>query len=114
MENALVNNKFPNNPWARAKGSSVLATFTPVAHRPQRRGLDYKLGSCAAPKLLVQIYNNAITAKTTINKIEMAELLWFDTTSGGRRNPDWSTGQIVMSCDTCKQVLPQILCSNLS
>lgn len=111
-QNALVNNKFPNNPAACKLDSSLPTTFTPVQPVAQNRNRDYPVGSCAAPKLLAQIYNDAFAAKAQIQTVELAEILWFDTTSGGGHNRDWSTGQIVMSCDTCKQVLPQMLCSN--
>ena len=39
----------------------------------------------------------------------MAEILWSDPSESGH-DWDWSTGQLVCSCDTCKQVVPMMLC----
>ena len=109
----IAGGEFPNNPYARKRDSSVSKVFR-VARPPlQNRNRDYPLGTCAAIKLLTRIYKDAVALGQDINSIELAELLWFDNTAGGQHNRDWSTGQIVMSCDTCKQVLPQILCSNI-
>lgn len=85
-------------------------TFTPVAPIAQGRGRDYPLGSCAAQKLLSRIFQDAATAKKKVTALDMSELLWLDFAAKGH-NRDWSTGSIVVSCDTCKQVVPQMLCT---
>lgn len=112
---AIASGEFPNNPYARKQDSSVPKAFS--VNRPPAQGnnRDYPLGTCAAIKLITRIYKDAAELGKDIQSIEMAEMLFFDLTSnGGNRNRDWQTGQIVMSCDTCKQVLPQILCNNIS
>lgn len=68
----------------------------------------YPVGSCAAQKLLNHVVQYAITSKTRINpaKITMAEIFW---KSGGKSQ--WSTGDVVESCNTCKYILPLMLCN---
>ncbi|GAA6624244.1 hypothetical protein [Scytonema sp. NUACC26] len=79
----------------------------------QNRNRDYPLGSCAAQKLLMSVFNQAQSSggADKLTKLSMAELLWCDSTTGEGHNRDWSTGEIVCSCDTCKQVIPMMLCS---
>lgn len=84
--------------------------FTPT-HTPYGRSRDYPLGSCAAQKLVNQIFTDARTAKKEVKSIELSEMFWRDF-AAERYNRDWSTGTVVPSCDTCKQVLPQMLCTN--
>ncbi|HZB29552.1 MAG TPA: hypothetical protein VE465_05245 [Streptosporangiaceae bacterium] len=88
-----------------------LKQFTPIAPVAQGRGRDYPLGSCAAQKLLHRILADAVAANQKVTAIEFCEMFWQDFGAEGH-NRDWSTGQIVQSCDTCKQVIPQMLCSN--
>lgn len=75
------------------------------------RNRDYPVGSCAAQKLLMAVFTQAKRSGglDKISKLNMAEILWCDP-SGNGHNRDWSTGQIVESCDTCKQILPAMLC----
>lgn len=81
----------------------------------QGRNRDYPIGSCAAQKLLAAIFQEAQKkgGGKFIEAINMAEILWNNPSISGH-NPDWSTGQIVGSCDTCKQVAPQMLCDFVS
>jgi hypothetical protein len=85
--------------------------FAPT-RTPQNRGRDYPLGSCAAQKLLDQIFADARAARQPITSIQLSEMFWRDF-AAENHNREWSTGQIVPSCDTCKQVLPQMLCTNI-
>lgn len=84
--------------------------FTPVS-TPQGRGKDYGIGNCAAPKVLNQIFMDAKNAGRRVEKIELSEMFWRDF-AADEYNREWRTGSIVPSCDTCKQVLPQMLCTN--
>ncbi len=84
--------------------------FTPT-HTPQGRNRDYPLGSCAAQKIVNQIFTDARAAGQEVKSIELSEMFWRDF-AAERYSRDWSTGTIVPSCDTCKQVLPQMLCTN--
>lgn len=73
------------------------------------RNRDYPLGACAAQKLLMAIFDQQRQSGGRISSINMAEILWSDPTNPGH-NRDWSTGSVVCSCDTCKRVVPQMLC----
>ena len=73
------------------------------------RNRDYKLGACAAQKLVMAIFKARKEAGGKIAKINMAEILWSAPSLGGH-NRDWSTGSVVCSCDTCKRVVPRMLC----
>jgi hypothetical protein len=69
---------------------------------------EFPVGSCAAQKLLKEVFQRAGKGKGhTITKLNMSEILWTATREHNRR---WSTGSVVCSCDTCKQVLPMMLC----
>ncbi len=73
-------------------------------------GTEYPVGSCAAQKLLAAIFRIENTA--TIKTIEMSEIMWRALgihPKATRRQ--WSTGETVPSCKTCKQVVPQMLCN---
>jgi hypothetical protein len=78
---------------------------------PNNRNRDYPVGSCAAQKLLMAIFRDADAhgGRSKITKINLAEILWSDPSNSGH-NRDWSTGQLVCSCDTCKRVVPMMLC----
>jgi hypothetical protein len=78
---------------------------------PWNRNRDYPIGGCAAQKLLMAIFNQADRSggRDKITKISLAEILWVDPGNSGH-NRDWSTGSIVCSCDTCKRVVPMMLC----
>lgn len=74
------------------------------------RETDYPFGSCAAQKLLWQIFTDAKAQKKEVETIDMTERLWKDFRAE-KHNKAWSTGlEPAPSCDTCKQVLPQMLC----
>lgn len=93
--------------------AAPLETITgkPLLPSPRKvnRGRDYLLGACAAQKLLMAIFRKQKESKGKISRISIAEILWSDPTNAGH-NRDWSTGSVVCSCDTCKQVVPQMLC----
>lgn len=78
---------------------------------PWGRNRDYSLGACAAQKLLMAIFKARKNGKGKITAINMSEILWSDPSLAGH-NPDWSTGSVVCSCDTCKRVVPQMLCDH--
>jgi hypothetical protein len=61
-------------------------------------------------KLLNKIFQDARDAKQEVKSIDMSEMFWRDF-AAQQYTRAWSTGQIVPSCDTCKQILPQILCN---
>jgi hypothetical protein len=82
-------------------------TMAPIA---QGRNRDYPVGSCAAQKLLMAIFRKQ-SAKAKASEIRMAEILWSDP-GAGTHNRDWSTGSVVCSCDTCKRVVPAMLCDH--
>lgn len=82
--------------------------MAPTAHGRNR---DYPVGSCAAQKLLMAIFRKAREKKAAISAINMAEILWSDPHESGH-NRDWSTGSVVCSCDTCKRVVPAMLCDH--
>ncbi|RKH21378.1 hypothetical protein D7X74_01475 [Corallococcus sp. CA047B] len=92
-------------PLRNIKGTAV--TGTPVAWNRNR---DYPAGACAAQKLLMEVFNQAKGTPGKISKLTLAEILWSDPAGNGH-NRDWSTGQLVESCDTCKQLIPMMLCS---
>jgi len=75
------------------------------------RNRDYPLGACAAQKLLMAIFRKQKQAKGKITSINMSEILWSDPSPVGH-NRDWSTGEVVCSCDTCKRVVPIMLCDH--
>ncbi len=66
----------------------------------------YPIGSCAAQKMIQYIVSQSDPATARITKINMAEIFW---KTGGKSN--WSTGQVVPSCNTCNRVLPMLLCN---
>lgn len=66
----------------------------------------YPVGSCAGQKLLNYVVQYAIGQDQRIAKIRMAEIFW---KTGG--TSDWSTGDLVPSCNTCNYILPMILCN---
>lgn len=75
------------------------------------KGKEYPVGSCAAQKLLTSIFADAKSLKSIV-KVEMSEIMW--RASGGKTSQSsrkWSTGSVVPSCKTCKQVVPQMLCN---
>jgi hypothetical protein len=82
--------------------------MAPTAHGRNR---DYPVGSCAAQKMIMAIFKKAKEKKAAITAINMAEILWSDPHTAGH-NRDWSTGSVVCSCDTCKRVVPAMLCDH--
>lgn len=98
-ENALVRSKTQNCRKEKL--------FTPDTSQ----GLEYPVGSCAAQKLLARIFQDA-RSFDSIRSIEMSEIMW--RASGGRvghASRKWTAGDVVPSCKTCKQVIPQMLCN---
>ncbi|GAX45912.1 hypothetical protein NIES4075_69330 [Tolypothrix sp. NIES-4075] len=111
-----INNNFGKDVVIIDKPSALpLKTIKgqPLNPNPTRRdrGRDYPVGSCAAQKLLMAVFEQAAKSGgyDKITKLNMSELLWNDPVKG-EHNRDWSTGSIVCSCDTCKQVVPMMLC----
>ncbi|MGA7926592.1 MAG: hypothetical protein WCA20_11375 [Candidatus Sulfotelmatobacter sp.] len=91
--------------------------FTPVAlagNNTIRKpcGDSYPLGDCAAQKLLVTVFRYAKSIKQKVRKLEMTEIYWKDVQQTAH-NRKWSTQVAAQSCDTCKRVLPQMLCSHV-
>jgi hypothetical protein len=76
---------------------------------PWGRNRDYPVGACAAQKLLMAIFKAQRNDKGKISAINLSEILWSNPALGSH-NRDWSTGSVVCSCDTCKRVVPQMLC----
>lgn len=74
-------------------------------------GRDFPVGACAAQKLVMAIFNKASETKAAIDALNMAEILWSNPLDSVH-NRDWSTGSVVCSCDTCKHVLPAMLCDH--
>ena len=75
--------------------------------------LPNKLGNCAAQKVLHAFFGDAKKAEKKVQKIEMTEMFWRSFTHTGEKNQKWSTIEAVESCDTCKQVVPQMLCDKV-
>lgn len=103
------------NPPANTKctdifGVTFLPDLTPAVQNSC--GVQYPLGSCAAQKLLATAFRYAKEKEKKVEGIEMTEVLWIDVQATGH-NRMWSTGQAVQSCDTCKKVLPQMLCTHI-
>ncbi|MEY9211825.1 hypothetical protein NI17_008560 [Thermobifida halotolerans] len=96
---------------ARGKIIDIRGRYFAPVHTPQRRDKDYPAGSCAAQKLLDQIFTEASAAGEKVGRIDLSEMFWRDFGTG-ERGTKWSTIDVVPSCDTCKQILPQMLCSN--
>lgn len=92
-------------PLATIDGSALVVA-QPVAGGRNR---DYPVGACAAQKLLMAIFRKRQEVGGGIASINMSEILWSDPQQRGH-NRDWSTGSVVCSCDTCKRVVPQMLC----
>ncbi|WP_049560097.1 hypothetical protein [Nonomuraea sp. SBT364] len=66
-------------------------------------------GQCAAQKLLSQIFTTTKQRGAAPECISLAETFFRDYPSdSGKRI--WDTADFAESCDTCKQVLPQMLC----
>ncbi|MGW4426290.1 hypothetical protein [Streptosporangium sp. NPDC004631] len=86
-------------------------TFVPTS-TAQGNNMDYPIGSCAAQKILNQIFRDARDAGKKVEAIDLSELFWRDY-AAEKYSRAWSTGSIVPSCDTCKQVLPQMLCDRV-
>lgn len=75
-----------------------------------KKGSRNHIGDCAAQKLLSQIFLDA-QSRGGVTAIEMSEIYWLSFQPGvARQGRHPSTGMLAPSCDTCKQVLPQILC----
>ena len=75
------------------------------------RSRDFPVGECAAQKLLMAVFKQAKSAKRglqAITKINMAEIFWRPPAN---HTGSWPTGDLAESCDTCKQILPAMLCS---
>ena len=66
---------------------------------------NYPVGSCAAQKLIHHLVTKAGSKK--ILSINMAEIFW--KTNGVQSQ--WSTGQVVESCNTCRYIIPMMLCN---
>jgi hypothetical protein len=94
-------------PLSTIKGKSIAR----VQPAPRERDRDYPIGACAAQKLLMAVFKQADKSggRDKITRVSLAEVLWNDPTNSGH-NRDWSTGSIVCSCDTCKRVVPMMLC----
>lgn len=86
-------------------------TFVPTS-TAQGNNMDYPIGSCAAQKILNRIFRDARDAGRNVETIDLSELFWRDY-AAEKYSRAWSTGSIVPSCDTCKQVLPQMLCDRV-
>ena len=66
----------------------------------------YPVGACAGQKLIQHVVSASTTKKAPIREISMAEIFW---KSSGKSN--WSTGELVPSCNTCEYVIPMLLCN---
>jgi hypothetical protein len=85
-------------------GASIQPNVAPIPG-----GFNYPLGACAAQKVLMELIRQANPqggGSLKISNLHMAEIFW--KTNG--RKSDWSSGDVVPSCDTCKRVVPMILC----
>jgi hypothetical protein len=91
-------------------GVNFIPTMTPAVQNSC--GIGYPLGSCAAQKLLGTVFRYAKEKSKKVEKLEMTEILWKDVQADGH-NRLWSTGTAVQSCDTCKRVVPQMLCTKV-
>jgi hypothetical protein len=69
---------------------------------------NQKLGSCAAQKLFQAIFEYAWKNKKRVTNIDMSEIFW--QLSKSNKSQEYKAGELCESCDTCKKVLPQILC----
>jgi hypothetical protein len=97
-------------------GDNVLQfeTVTGEAVRPNiadiPRGFNFKLGTCAAQKVLMEIIRQGKPqqpgGRLRISNLRMAEIFW--KTNDTKSN--WSSGDVVPSCDTCKRLVPMLLC----
>jgi hypothetical protein len=78
---------------------------------PVPEKVAYPLGSCAAQKLLTRIFEDAQTMGGVM-AIEMSEIMWRSSQIDRvpQTSRQWSTGHAALPCETCKQVLPQMLC----
>lgn len=84
--------------------------FTPTYGEENAQYTYYPLGACAAQKLLATIFQD----KQAIREIHMSEIFWRSMTGNEQvslNSRQWRTGEVVPSCGTCMQVLPQMLCS---
>jgi hypothetical protein len=66
----------------------------------------FPVGTCSAQKLLHFVVKMSLMTKTKIRKINMAEIFW---KADGKS--EWSTGELVPSCNTCNYMLPMMLCN---
>ena len=98
-------------------GNVALGEFMTVTAEPVRpnlapiaNGFNYLLGSCAAQKVLMEIIRQAKPqqrgGRLRISNLRMAEIFWKTTGTKG----NWSSGDVVPSCDTCKRLVPMLLC----
>jgi len=67
-------------------------------------------GACCAPKLLMAIFRKHAAIGGEISQIRMSEMFWKNTANGTQGKSNWSSGEAVHSCDTCKRVVPVMLC----
>jgi hypothetical protein len=107
-------NACSNHP-ANTKATDIFGVnFTPTVTAAVQNscGIGYPLGSCAAQKLLATVFRYAKDKTKKVMKLEMTEILWKDVQAEGH-NRLWSTGTAVQSCDTCKRVVPQMLCTKV-
>jgi hypothetical protein len=85
-------------------GESIQPSVAPIPG-----GFNYPLGACAAQKVLMEMIRKANPqggSSLKISNLRMAEIFW--KTNGTKSN--WSSGEVVPSCDTCKRVVPMLLC----
>jgi hypothetical protein len=79
------------------------------------------VGQCAAPKLLRSVFEHAVNKGKPVSKIEMTEIWYRDPYAEERlaeagKEPVRMQGGLrdtqgwVISCNTCRWVLPQMLC----
>jgi hypothetical protein len=82
-----------------------------------RAGRNFTPGACAAPKLLQAIFKQraALSGKPPIKSIFMSEVYWKNTAmpDGGGSSSIWTTNEPTISCDTCKRLLPIMMCDHV-
>lgn len=105
--------KLPSCPEAVFRNSAVGKHFKPEPLSMEASAYpSYAVGACAAQKLLSRIFQDAMGDNRKITSLEMAEMMWINPGSKDARSA-WSTREVVESCNTCKFILPQMLCTTL-
>src|SRR5262249_52271160 len=100
----IVGDNVPVHEFKTVTGEAVRPNLADIPD-----GFNYPPGACAAQKVLMEIIRQAKPqpgARLRISNVRMAEIFW--KTNATKSN--WSSGEVVPSCDTRKRLVPMLLC----